>query len=691
MMKIVRYVLSGVSATAASLLTTYILTDMFGVWYLFSSVAGFCIAISVSFTLQKFWTFRHTHVDRVHIEAAQFILVALGGLVFNAAAVYGLVEYAGIHYLLAQFLVGGFIALGNFVFYHMIFRGAARRSLKALWREELGDYERALIIAGGVAFFLVVMKFFGIELPYHQDEWKVAHFVVDPASMAGTFHHPPLTELLFRIAGWLIPAELLRMMPLAFTALSYGLLYLIIEARASARAAFLSLVLFGTVAYGTLAALMLDTDGAVLPFFMLCAVYAYDRFLESKGRTSLLFGALLLAALLVGLLVKLSFVLVVGAILLDYLYERRRDITPREAWRLGGALLVFLAVFAALFEAVRALNPYFDTGAMVRHALSYVQGFDRNWGQIAFQGAKALMYLGPLVLSALVFMSRDVFEKTRFFFIYLGLGLVFYLVLFDFSAGALDKYLMFLIVPLCAVVGVTLAPYLPKRSEFSVTYCAVLIFGGAALLAVNFLPHDVLPLYPKSAWAKEVLSLHWNVLLPFMGGSGPAGFYVSFLFIALSFVAGAALSVAAYFRESLRALIAGALLVLALLYAGVFTEELFFGRINGNTQKVIQEALTYVGSSESVTSVITYNDIGAYELWRMGKYTGRFYAAPQYEEEHQKLFAAHTGQYLVVDIPRWSDGSFYGHFFASCTSLFSSSSGAITARVYECPSTKMVQ
>jgi hypothetical protein len=66
----------------------------------------------------------------------------------------------------------------------------------------------------------------------------------------------------------------------------------------------------------------------------------------------------------------------------------------------------------------------------------------------------------------------------------------------------------------------------------------------------------------------------------------------------------------------------------------------------------------------------------------MGKYAGRFYAAPQYEDVHQKLFAAHTGQYLVVDIPRWSSESFYGKFFSSCTSVFTSSSGAITASVY---------
>ena len=248
-----------------------------------------------------------------------------------------------------------------------------------------------------------------------------------------------------------------------------------------------------------------------------------------------------------------------------------------------------------------------------------------------------------------------------------------------------------MIVPLCVIAAVALAPYLPKLRQLSFAHLAAFSFTALALLAVNFLPHDVLPLYPKSAWAKEILSLHWNILLPFMGGSGPAGFYVSFLFIALSFATGAVLMIATLIWERVRPILVAALLVLSLIYAGVLTEELFFGRINGSTPKVLSDALAYIGNSKDVTSVITHNDIGAFELWQKGKYAGRFYAVPQYEEEHKKLFAGHTDQYLVIDIPRWSDESFYAHFFASCTSIFDSSSGTMIARVYTCPNPKVVQ
>ena len=392
MYKIARYVISGVLATSANLFVTYALTDFLGIWYVLSSVVGFFVALSISFTLQRFWTFQHSGLARMHIEAVQFISVALGGLMFNAASVFILVEYAHVHYLFAQFTIGLFIAIGNFVFYHIIFRGAARRSLKMLWHEELGEWERALIIAGGVAAFLVALKLLGVGLPYHQDEWKVARFVVDPASMAGIFHHPPLTELLFRLAGWLFPPELLRLVPLVFTAASYGILYLVVERRAGFKATLLAVILSGTVAYGTLAALMLDTDGVVLPFFMLCAVYAYDRWRESTGKIRILFGGLLLVALVLGFLVKLSFVIVLCAIL-------RLSIQPparhqlRDVWRPSSVLVLFLALMALLIAAARFVNPV-SAQALCWGTRFPMCAASTALGATCSAAVKALMYMG---------------------------------------------------------------------------------------------------------------------------------------------------------------------------------------------------------------------------------------------------------------------------------------------------------
>lgn len=685
MLKIARYLFSGITATAMNLYITYVLTDLLGFWYIFSSVIGFVTALAVSFVMQKFWTFRHAAMERVRSEVTQFFAVAIVGLLFNTVFVYAFVEYAHTHYLLAQILAGVLIAATNFLLYHMIFHGEEGISIGVMWRERLNATERGLFIAGGISLALILIKSWGLGLSLYQDEWKTARVILEGASSAGVyFQHPPLAGLLFRVVGAILPPDLFRLMPLFFTAASYALLYLIMEARAGMRTGFLSILLLGTVAYGTIAALMFDIDGAILPSFMLMAVFLYDRMRMSQGSARGIYAVFLFFGLILGFLIKLSFVLVVGAIFLDYLYERGRRITVREFWRLGGLLGLFVTIAGLVIFFAHTVYPSFDTNGMITHAYSYVHGFHRNWAQVAFEGAKSVLYMGPLAFAWIPFVTREVFGQVRIFFIYLGLGFLFYFVLFDFSAGALDKYLMFAIVPVCAIAAVTLIEHIPRRSEWSVRYSLILVGGSLFLFALNFLPQEVLPLYPKSAWAKEVFSLHWNILIPFMGGSGPLGFYVSFLFIVSSFIAGGVLLFLALARPSSQRLVVGALLVLSILYAGVFTEEMLFGRINGSASKVLSTALHYVGNSKDITAVITHNDIGAFELWRMGKYAGRFYAVPQYEDGHRQLFASHQGQYLVVDVPRWSDDSFYAKFFSSCGALFSSSSGVISARVYVC-------
>src|SRR3989344_3412935 len=167
-----------------------------------------------------------------------------------------------------------------------------------------------------LAFFLLLLaviavKFFGIDFPFHQDEWKTARFVVDPVGMAGLFHHPPLTELLYRIAGFL-PPELLRLIPLAFTAGSFGLLYLIVERRAGFKAALLTKIVLVPSAYGTIAALMLDLDGAILPFFFMVSGCGVEGARGGCGGVLVLLLTLALVALSLGILIKLSFVIVVG-------------------------------------------------------------------------------------------------------------------------------------------------------------------------------------------------------------------------------------------------------------------------------------------------------------------------------------------------------------------------------------------
>lgn len=121
--KIVRFLISGGVATGIDLVLLYVFTDIFGVWYLASSILAFVLAFFVSFGLQKFWTFRDHSREGIQAQAGIYFLIAAANLGLNTLLVYLLVDYANLHYLIAQIIVSAGIAVENFfVYQRFIFR-----------------------------------------------------------------------------------------------------------------------------------------------------------------------------------------------------------------------------------------------------------------------------------------------------------------------------------------------------------------------------------------------------------------------------------------------------------------------------------------------------------------------------------------------------------------------------------------
>ncbi|MBI2100019.1 MAG: glycosyltransferase family 39 protein [Candidatus Vogelbacteria bacterium] len=524
----------------------------------------------------------------------------------------------------------------------------------------------ALIIL--LAIFLL-LRLPGLSLPYHQDEWKNVHAAELGGAATSGLYHPPLTQLLLKAGVAVFGADHLRLLPLFFSVIAAWLLFEVMRRRASDHAAWLAVFLYAISFYGVWSSLQIDTDGAILPVFFLLAVYLYDR--QWWWLTGL--------ALLAGLLVKLSFILVVGALLIDFLLTHRQALTKKRSFYIFSASITFFILFAAAVFIVQRIYPAFSIEGMIAHARSFAHLSGRNYIQVVAQAIKAIFYLSPLLLLPLLFISREIFKQTRIFFIYLALGFVFYFILFDFSAGALDKYLMFTIIPLAAISGAVISQI--KWTKKTVILGVV---SAIALFALNFLAPVVLPLYPKTDWFGRVLHGEWNFLNPFNGGSGPTGFYVSFLFIAAVFIFSTIVALAGSLKKDWRPITLAILVIIGLVYNGVMAEELMFGKINGSAPRALRAALDFIADNPNVKPVLTYNDIGAYELSKLGKYVGRFYAAPQFEAEHRQRFAAHTGDFLVVDMPHINQDSFYTEFFSKCDVIFETESNVIPTKIYSC-------
>lgn len=119
----VRFVISGGIASATHLGILYGLTELTTLWYLPSTVIGFFCAFLVSFSLQKYWTFKEQGSERIRRQLLFYLILQLSALILNAAALYLIVETFGLWYLATQALLLIFIATVTFLLSkYLIFR-----------------------------------------------------------------------------------------------------------------------------------------------------------------------------------------------------------------------------------------------------------------------------------------------------------------------------------------------------------------------------------------------------------------------------------------------------------------------------------------------------------------------------------------------------------------------------------------
>lgn len=134
--KITRYLIAGGAATATNFFILILLTEYVGIWYLASSSIAFICGITISFTLQKWWTFSEFSTDLIPTQALYYLVVTLVGLGINAIILFVLVDVFNMWYVVAQLLVSAIIAPVSFFFYHFIFRRITPAESK-----QLGAYQ----------------------------------------------------------------------------------------------------------------------------------------------------------------------------------------------------------------------------------------------------------------------------------------------------------------------------------------------------------------------------------------------------------------------------------------------------------------------------------------------------------------------------------------------------------------------
>ncbi|MFP4514574.1 MAG: GtrA family protein [Parcubacteria group bacterium] len=118
----VKYLISGGLSTATHLIVLSLVYSYLGLQIITATTLAFFVAFGVSFSLQKFWTFRNKDNKYFH-QLYFYLLVAVFNLFFNAALMQALVVNLDFHYLLAQLFTSALVALNSFLLYkYLVFK-----------------------------------------------------------------------------------------------------------------------------------------------------------------------------------------------------------------------------------------------------------------------------------------------------------------------------------------------------------------------------------------------------------------------------------------------------------------------------------------------------------------------------------------------------------------------------------------
>ncbi len=577
-------------------------------------------------------------------------------------------------------------------------------------KQFLKSFPKFLTKKEWIVLIVLFLAFIGLRLPaihapYHQDEYKWVLYSHPEIMPPGTVPHPPLTEVIYTKIGPMVGDMNFRTIPFAFSIINFFLIIYLARIIFDKQTAFWALFLFTISFYSILASVMVDVDGAVMPFFFMLMTIGYIKLRESNWRSWKWLTVVIIGAI-GGFLIKVSGALPIVAIVLDFAFEKRvfsnwKKILKYLLWcALGAAFLGLMLVW------IKYLFPFFN----LEKALIYWQHFansssflDRGWFQTFVQFTKGLLYASPLLVVGSLFADKEIIKKTRVLWLFIIVGLIFYLIAFDFSIGALDRYFEFWVVPLSIIAGAVFAKTLGfftvanfslqnfKRSLKSALNDRVVILPIIVSLAIflfQFFTHHTPPLYPKTEWINRVLAFKWNFLFPFMGGSGPLPFYVSFAFMAMAWITALIFFIVYIRKHAFKKGAVIAVLILGLMYNGVFIEEYLVGAINGNSRDLVEDATAFISKQDDIKMVTVYNDNGGFNIMALNKYRKRLYIDPKFDiEEKMKTLNMYKEHYMVVEIPYIDPSTKYAEYFNGCEVVYEKISGKIRSRIYDCKNT----
>ena len=117
---LIKFIFAGGLSGGTDLLLLFIFHGLLGLDIVFSTSLAFILSFLISFSLQKFWTFRNYHRGKMIHQLFLYMSNAFLGLGLNAILMHLLVNKYNVWYILSQLVVNLAIGFWNFVVYRFI-------------------------------------------------------------------------------------------------------------------------------------------------------------------------------------------------------------------------------------------------------------------------------------------------------------------------------------------------------------------------------------------------------------------------------------------------------------------------------------------------------------------------------------------------------------------------------------------
>jgi len=402
---------------------------------------------------------------------------------------------------------------------------------------------------------LAVLRIAGLDLFLFGDETLFAMNAADQKWTHYYIDHPPLMIWTLNVVSAVFGAapEVLRAVVALLSLLTLVLVARMMLRQYGERSALLATILLGTNSLFLSGSLQLDLVGGFLTLFTALTLVCYLRFLESDEQRWLAFTGLGIG---LAMLTNLAGFLLVPALVVHYWLTNRKH----EDFTYAGFIKTF-ALLGIIAVAVFAIYPLASLVSgdstlfrSVGHAFDLVHADaaglkpaeGTNYALLAIQFLNAFIWIGPLFLCGIVlFFLRKKDSITTLFFLHALAVFLFFTFVIQDNYRPLEKYFMVLSPALAVITTRALDFCIAKRRH------AWALFGAALgmlllLFALNLVPAQTLPFYPKEAFLTAALSGDWSVRMPLLGSSGPIGFYITLSTVALSFALSALLCAGAF-------------------------------------------------------------------------------------------------------------------------------------------------